>query len=265
MREPSLEGEALGQYLRDIGGSALLSVEQERELALQIAQGDKAALDRLVEANLRLVVSIARHYTHEQLTLLDLIQEGNIGLMKAAHKFDPERGLRFGTYATYWIRQAIGLAMIGAPPGVYAPPYVMELAARVKRSRERLCQELGREPLPDEIGLCLDLSGQQVLELLSLTQRSLSLDKLLDEETLQLASIVPEWQSDDQIEEQLADLSVAMDVLPLAERQTIEQLYGMGQVALALIKAKPLRRTPGVRKREQRALHKLRVAMEREA
>jgi RNA polymerase primary sigma factor len=135
------ETDLLGQYLREIGRYALLSAEQEQDLAWQARAGDRAAFDRLVEANLRLVVNVARKYSvPDHLTLLDLIQEGNMGLMRAAERFDPERGFRFSTYATFWIRQAMNIAVTCGVSIVSVPAYILEQAARLRRIEAQLAQ-----------------------------------------------------------------------------------------------------------------------------
>src|SRR5690348_8960640 len=181
--EATDEADSLGCYLREIGRIPLLSAEQEQDLARKARAGDRAAFDRLVEANLRLVVSVARKYSlPEHLTLLDLIQEGNIGLMRAVERFDPERGFRFSTYATFWIRQAMGIAVTAGGSIVSVPTYILDLANRAKRMSAHLTQELGREPLIDEIAAALNLSPTQVLELHGVADRCVSLDASVDED-----------------------------------------------------------------------------------
>src|SRR5579859_627120 len=147
--------EALRQYLAEIGRFPLLTAEQERELTQQVATGDQMARARLIEANLRLVVSIAKRYINTQVTLLDLIQEGNLGLMRAAQKFDPQRGFRFSTYATWWIRQSISRAVAEQTRTIHIPVHVVELIYKMKRVTRQLYQELGRDPNSEEIALAL--------------------------------------------------------------------------------------------------------------
>jgi RNA polymerase primary sigma factor len=228
----SEESDALEQYLYEIGQIPLLSAEQEKDLARRAVQGDKAAFDQLVEANLRLVVSIAKRYDAPTLTLLDLIQEGNIGLMRAVRKFDPERGYRLSTYAAWWIRQAIGLAIAASPPGPHVPGYLMELVARLKRGIARLAQELGRDPLPGEVADRLNLSVEQVIELLAVAERSVSLDApLQDNEYVVLGEVVEDRRLDVPSEADLARvalLSNALVVLDAEERTIIERRYGVG-------------------------------------
>jgi len=150
------------QYFREINRYRLLSVEEERELTEKIQKGDKKARDLLIKSNLRLVVSIAKHYVDRGLSLLDLIEEGNVGLLKAVEKFNPKEGCRFSTYASWWIRQAIKRALTDSVRTVRVPGYVVELIARWKDTASNLAVELGRAPTMDEIAERLGLSPQML-------------------------------------------------------------------------------------------------------
>jgi RNA polymerase primary sigma factor len=208
--------------LCDIGQIPLLSAQQEQDLARRVVQGDQAAFEQLVAANLRLVVSIAKRYDAATLTLLDLVQEGNLGLMRAVRKFDPERGYRLSTYAAWWIRQALGLAINASPPGPHVPGYMMEQVARLKRTMAQLAQELGRDPLPTEIADRLHLSLEQVIELLTVAERSVSLDApLCDTEYIVLGETVEDRGKSEPTEADLARaarLGRALVVLDPEER-----------------------------------------------
>src|SRR5207244_7493079 len=143
--------DAVKQYLKEIGTYPLLTAEQELILAERVARGDLRSRQKLIEANLRLVVSIAKRYSNQGLPLLDLIQEGNIGLMRAAQKFDYKRGFRFSTYATWWIRQAISRAIAEQSRTIHIPVHVVELIYKMKRIARRMYQEQGLEALPEQL------------------------------------------------------------------------------------------------------------------
>src|SRR5437660_12875653 len=153
------------QYLGEIGRCPLINAEEEMRIARKVAQGDMIAQQQLVEANLRLVVSIAKRYNNHSIALLDLVQEGNLGLIRAAQKFDPWRGFRFSTYATWWIRQAISRAVAEHTRTIHIPVHVVEMICRIKRVGRQLYQELGRDPLPEEIAQAVGLSKERVVEL----------------------------------------------------------------------------------------------------
>lgn len=169
-------------YLREIGRVPLLSAAEEVELAKRIEAGDSAATKRLMEANLRLVVSIARRYLGRGLSLLDLIQEGNIGLMKAADKFDYRKGYKFSTYATWWIRQSVTRAIADQARTIRIPVHMVETINKVKRMTRQLGQELGREPEVEEIAEALDLTAERVQELRKIAQEPVSLEAPVGEE-----------------------------------------------------------------------------------
>src|SRR5579884_313717 len=258
------ETDSLRCYLREIRRIPLLSAEQEEDLARKARAGDRAAFDRLVEANLRLVVSVARKYSlPEHLTLLDLIQEGNIGLMRAVEPFDPERGFRFSTYATFWIRQAMGIAVTAGGSIVSVPTYILDLANRAKRMSAHLTQELGREPLIDEIAAALNLSPTQVLELRGVADRCVSLDASVDEDAdCILADTIEQVPGVDQGQQinDCAPLNDALAVLTEKELRVIGQLYKVGEHQIS--HSKRTRRTQGVRRHERRALEKMRTVLE---
>jgi RNA polymerase primary sigma factor len=164
---PSVRNEAsvqapLETYLREINETALLTAEQERELAYRIAQGDVRARDQMVRANLRLVVNIARGYTGKGLGLQDLIEEGNLGLLRAVEGFDPAVGTRFSTYASYWIKQSIKRALINSAKTIRIPAYMVELLSKWRRANARLSEELGRTPTPEEIARVLGLPKKKL-------------------------------------------------------------------------------------------------------
>lgn len=163
-------------YLREIGRVPLLSREEEAHLAQRIERGDPAARRHLIEANLRLVVSIAKKYAGRGLPFLDLIQEGNRGLIRAVEKFDWRRGLKFSTYATWWIRQAIVRALMDQSRTIRVPVHMREAMYRVTRASRRLLQEFGRDPTPTEIAKELGWSVRRVREILQLIQEPVSLD-----------------------------------------------------------------------------------------
>jgi len=157
-----MKDSSLNQYFREVSRYRLLSREEERKLAKSAYKGDEKARDALVKANLRLVISIAKHYVDRGLSLSDLIEEGNLGLLKAAEKYNPDEGCRFSTYASWWIRQAIKRALIDTVRTVRVPGYMVELIARWKDTASNLAVELGRPPTFNEIAMRLDLSSQML-------------------------------------------------------------------------------------------------------
>ena len=163
-------------YLREIGKIPLLTAEEELELAKRMAEGDEAARQKMAEANLRLVVSIAKRYVGRGLQFLDLIQEGNLGLIKAVEKFDWTRGYKFSTYATWWIRQAISRAIADQARTIRIPVHMVETLNRVVRCSRQMTQDLGREPTPEEIALALDMPLSKVEETLRIAQDPVSLE-----------------------------------------------------------------------------------------
>ena len=152
----------LETYLREINETALLNAAEERELAGQIGMGDTRARDRMVRANLRLVVNIARGYSGKGLSLQDLIEEGNLGLLRAVEGFDPAMGTRFSTYASYWIKQSIKRALINTGKTIRIPAYMVELLSKWRRASARLTEELGRSPTPEEVARVLGLPKKKL-------------------------------------------------------------------------------------------------------
>jgi RNA polymerase primary sigma factor len=176
------QSDSLRLYLREISRIPLLSAQDELSLAHRIRLGSRDARNHLIEANLRLVVSIAKRYVGQGMALEDLVGEGNIGLIRAVTKFDPDRGFRFSTYATWWIKQAITRSILEGTRTVRLPVYIMEEVMRVKRTTRQLYQELGREPTTVQIGERLGITGDRVSELLVWAEKVFSLDAPLSEE-----------------------------------------------------------------------------------
>ena len=169
-------------YLKEIGKVSLLSAEEEIELAQRMEEGDEAAKKRLAEANLRLVVSIAKRYVGRGMLFLDLIQEGNLGLIKAVEKFDYRKGYKFSTYATWWIRQAITRAIADQARTIRIPVHMVETINKLIRVSRQLLQELGREPQPEEIAEEMNMSVERVREILKISQEPVSLETPIGEE-----------------------------------------------------------------------------------
>lgn len=169
-------------YLKEIGRVDLLSADEEVSLAKRIEAGDDEAKQELAEANLRLVVSIAKRYVGRGMSFLDLIQEGNMGLMKAVEKFDYKKGFKFSTYATWWIRQAITRAIADQARTIRIPVHMVETINKLVRTQRQLLQDLGREPTPEEIGAEMDLPTEKVREILKISQEPVSLETPIGEE-----------------------------------------------------------------------------------
>ena len=169
-------------YLKEIGKIPLLKPHEEVELAKRMMEGDEIAKQRLVEANLRLVVSIAKRYVGRGMLFLDLIQEGNLGLIKAVEKFDYERGFKFSTYATWWIRQAITRAIADQARTIRIPVHMVETINKLIRVSRQLLQELGRDPKPEEIAKEMDMSEEKVREIMKIAQDPVSLETPIGEE-----------------------------------------------------------------------------------
>ncbi|TMC22649.1 MAG: sigma-70 family RNA polymerase sigma factor [Chloroflexi bacterium] len=225
--------DSVKQYLKEIGMYPLLSAEQELLLAELVARGDRYARQKLIEANLRLVVSIAKRYSNQGLPLLDLIQEGNIGLMRATQKFDYQRGFRFSTYATWWIRQAISRAIAEHSRSIHIPVHVVELIYKIKRVARRLYQEQGVEPLPEHIADELELPRERIVELLNVSEQPISLDApMADDEEYHLADMLEDTNIGNPIDEathqlQRQHIEQAMTILNPRERTIIEMRYGL--------------------------------------
>lgn len=171
-----LANDSVRMYLSEIGKVDLLTAEEERSLARRIRRGDPVAKERLAEANLRLVVSIAKKYIGRGLSFLDLIQEGNIGLFRAVEKFDPERGFKFSTYATWWIRQAITRAIADQARTIRIPVHMVETINKLTHTQRRLVQELGREPTTEELSAEMEMEPKKVKHILKISQDIISLE-----------------------------------------------------------------------------------------
>jgi RNA polymerase primary sigma factor len=226
-------GDSIRMYLAEIGRVRLLTHADEVRLAKRIARGDKRAKDRLVEANLRLVVSIAKKYRNRGVSFLDLIQEGNLGLIRAAEKFDYNKGFKFSTYATWWIRQAITRAIADKGRTIRIPVHMVEKVNKFHRTHRRMTQTLGREPTDEEIALEMEVPVEEILRLQEISQRAISLETPVgDEDSSHLGDFLEDAGSvtpTDAVSETLlkAHVREALNELPERERQIIELRFGM--------------------------------------
>ena len=220
-------------YLKEIGKVPLLSAEEEIELAKRMEEGDEQAKQKLAEANLRLVVSIAKRYVGRGMLFLDLIQEGNLGLIKAVEKFDYRKGYKFSTYATWWIRQAITRAIADQARTIRIPVHMVETFNKVLRVSRQLLQELGREPTDEEIAKEMNLPVEKVREILKIAQEPVSLEMPIgEEEDSQLGDFIeddaaivpPDAASFSMLQEQL---SKVLDGLAERERKVISLRFGL--------------------------------------
>ncbi|GCE46518.1 sigma-70 family RNA polymerase sigma factor [Thermosporothrix hazakensis] len=261
------QSDSLRLYLREISRIPLLSAASEARLAELAEKGDKEARNHLIEANLRLVVSIAKKYVGQGLSLEDLVCEGNIGLIRAVTKFDYRKGFRFSTYATWWIKQAITRAILEGTRVVRLPVYIMEEVMRVKRITRQLYQELGREPTPEIIGDRLGMSADRVSELLIWAEKIFSLDApLSDEEENTLGDIIEDSRERSPTEitdQQLLreEIRKVLGQLTLRERQVIELRFGLiddHDHTLEEVGKKLKVTRERVRQIEERAIRKLR-------
>src|SRR6266576_1290437 len=225
--------DALQLFLKDIGKVDLLTAAQEVELAKRIERGDHNAKQEMVEANLRLVVSIAKKYRNQGLPFLDLIQEGTIGLVRAAEKFDYRKGFKFSTYATWWIRQAVARALADKARTIRMPVHVVEKLNKIVRSERKLRAELCREPMPHEIALDLDLPLEEVEQIMRSAQTPVSLEKPVgDEEESEFGHFltdenVPLPDEAAEVAMRKETLSKILSTLSHRERRVLELRYGL--------------------------------------
>ena len=229
--EPSLD--SLRLYLREIGKVPLLTADQEVSLAKRIERGDERAKQHMIEANLRLVVSIAKGYLGRGLTFLDLIQEGSLGLIRAVEKFDHRKGFKFSTYATWWIRQAVTRAIADKARTIRIPVHMVEKLNKVVHIERQLVQRLGREPRPEEVAEELEMSVEEVREILRMAQMPVSLEKPIgEEEDSSLGDFVPDDQAESPFDTaslslRRGDIEAALGSLPERDRKVIELRYGL--------------------------------------
>ncbi|HEY7196728.1 MAG TPA: RNA polymerase sigma factor RpoD [Gaiellaceae bacterium] len=229
--EPSLD--SLRLYLREIGKVPLLTADQEVYLAKRIERGDMAAKTQMTEANLRLVVSIAKGYLGRGLSFLDLIQEGSLGLIRAVEKFDYRKGYKFSTYATWWIRQAVTRAIADKARTIRIPVHMVEKLNKVVHIERQLVQRLGREPRPDEIAEELEITTEEVRDILRMAQLPVSLEKPIgEEEESELGDFVQDDQAESPFDSaslnlRREDIDRTLDALPERERKVIEMRFGL--------------------------------------
>ena len=220
-------------YLKEIGKVPLLTAEEERELAIRMGEGDETAKQKLAEANLRLVVSIAKRYVGRGMLFLDLIQEGNLGLIKAVEKFDYTKGYKFSTYATWWIRQAITRAIADQARTIRIPVHMVETINKLVRVSRQLLQEYGRDPLPEELAKEMNIPEEKVREILKIAQEPVSLETPIgEEEDSHLGDFLPDEDAPAPAEaaaftllkEQLMDV---LDTLTPREMKVLKLRFGL--------------------------------------
>ena len=222
----------LGVYLSEIARIPLLTPEEEQALGRRVRTGDEAAKQRMIEANLRLVVQIARRYLNRGLPLPDLIEEGNLGLLRAVEKFEPDRGTRFSTYATWWIRHAVTRALANQARTIRLPVHVELLLTRYAREQRRLTQALGRPPTTDEMAKALDTSEREIAELEEVRQHPVSLDAPAGgESTVTLGDLIADRAAAPETFAELfrdrADLVSVLDDLAANERTVLRRRFGL--------------------------------------
>lgn len=234
-KEPSLN-----RYLQEIGSEPPLTIEEEIDLAQRIKQGDRRALDKLTKANLRFVVSVAKQYQNQGLSLSDLINEGNMGLIKAAEKFDETRGFKFISYAVWWIRQSILQAIAEKSKMIKLPLNQVGTASKISHASSKFEQEFERRPSLNEIADTLDLPEEKIEEAINASGRAVSVDApLSDSEGNSLIDVIPNDSIPDTDEEMLMEslreeISRALNFLDERERVVIESYFGIGQPELTL-------------------------------
>ena len=261
--EREILDDAVQWWVQQAARAPLLSAEQERDLAIRAAEGDERARELLVQANLRLVISIAKHYTGRGLSMIDLIQEGNLGLMRAVQQFDPTRGSRFSTYATWWIRQAISRALQEQATIIRVPHYMTKALQQVRQAAALLQQELGREPTVHEVAQRAKLTPEQVRELMYAIAKPISLEMPInDSDGSVLGDIIAaeteaEW-------EQAVDWESLLARLNERERTVIRLRYGLGgepPLTLEEVGKRLGLSKERVRQLESRAIQKLQEAV----
>lgn len=232
-KEDSFTEDSVRLYLREIGRVKMIKPDEEIELARRIAKGDEQAKKKLIQANLRLVISIAKKYVNRGLPFQDLIQEGNLGLIRAAEKFDHTKGFKFSTYATWWIRQAISRGLADKSRTIRVPVHMVESINKMKKTSVRLAQELGRKPTEEELARALELPVTKVQEIIQADREPISMEMPLnrDEETY-LGDLIEDSESsrpDANTEEQLMrqDLNRMLSQLTPRERDIMHLRYGL--------------------------------------
>lgn len=232
-KEDSFTEDSVRLYLREIGRVKMIKPDEEIELARRIAKGDEEAKKKLIQANLRLVISIAKKYVNRGLPFQDLIQEGNLGLIRAAEKFDHTKGFKFSTYATWWIRQAISRGLADKSRTIRVPVHMVESINKMKKTSAKLAQELGRKPTEQELAHCMELPVSKVQEIIQADREPISMEMPLnrDEETY-LGDLIEDNESsrpDANTEEQLMrqDLNRMLSQLTPRERDIMHLRYGL--------------------------------------
>jgi len=223
----------LAAYMKDIGSLPLISVKEEKILARKIHQGDEAAREKMIQSNLRLVVKIAQDYSNYGLPLVDLISEGNIGLMKGVERFDPERGVKFSTYAAWWIKQGIKRALANQSKTIRLPVHLVDKLSRMRRISAQLTEELGREPDDQELAEELGLPVKKIAQLRRVSMRPASLNHLVgDEDSTELGDLIADEKVEDPADLLTADTlnKSIVDLLPILddrERRILEMRFPM--------------------------------------
>lgn len=230
----SISDDSVRMYLSEIGKFPLLNAKSEVDIARRIAKGDQRAKSELTESNLRLVVSIAKKYIGRGLSFLDLIQEGNIGLFRAVEKFDPERGFKFSTYATWWIRQAITRAIADQARTIRIPVHMVETINKFTQTHRRLTQELGREPLPEEVAVEMEMDVKKVRHIMKISQDIVSLEAPIgSEEDSKLGDFVEDTDNpspDEATNKKILEENIRqmLQFLTPREKKIIKMRFGLG-------------------------------------
>lgn len=257
------ERDDIPSYLERLTREPLLTADEEKSLALRAQQGDEEARRRLVEANMRLVINVAKNYRSPSFTLEDLVQEGAIGLLKAISKFDPARGYRFSTYAMFWIRQAIGRSIENNSRSIRLPAHIRDVIRRIDRRAAELALALGREPTIGEVAKAVKIGERRILQILLCVQDTISLDGLGTEESSDFTQLLPDPNCEDpeqrviQAEARLL-LNRALQDLPPKEQRAVRRRLGLESAEADDEASRESRRLMGIR-----AIQKLRAIAER--
>ncbi|MER3413619.1 MAG: RNA polymerase subunit sigma [Armatimonadota bacterium] len=257
------ERDDIPSYLERLTREPLLTADEEKALASRAQQGDEEARKRLVEANMRLVINVARNYRSPAFSLEDLVQEGAIGLLKAISKFNPARGYRFSTYAMFWIRQAIGRSIENKSRAIRLPAHIRNAIRRIDRKAAELALALGREPTMDEVAQAIGVSERKLVQLLQCASDIVSLDGMIGDDQADYTQLVPDPNCEDPERRVIQSeartlLNRALQDLPLRERHAVRRRLGLDAADDDEVASREKRRVMGVR-----AIQRLRAIAER--